>query len=349
VGTTKQTDPGAAGQRGGRLDVRRKVVYCVVPRDLADELHDRLREHWRDDDSVVVVVERRRSDRRRSERRSRDLGDAELPDRRRIPGAEGRRVSDRRVLAVPVAPIGLPAIAAPYAERLLFLELLEPGGRMAEDVETNRLVVRIQAGETAAFDLLYLRYFDRVYAYARVALRDAHEAEDVAQQVFANVIGALSRYEVRDDTPFRAWLFRITRNVVLRTLQRSGRLQPEEPMELDRRLERPAPQAPMGLEWLSDHDLANLVERLPMSQRQVILLRYVFEFTTAEIGAALERSPVAVRMLEHRAMRALESRLATLRGKPGRCDRSSMVIRARPLPVLSSRRLALHGCGKTFT
>jgi RNA polymerase sigma-70 factor (ECF subfamily) len=324
------------------------VVYCVVPRDLAGELHDSLREHWRDDDSVVVVVERRASDRRRGERRGREAAGRARAERRKISNAAGRRVGDRRVLAVPVTPVDVPAIAMPYADRLLFLELLEPGGRATEDVETNRLVVRIQAGDTAAFDMLYLRYFDRVYAYARVALRDAHEAEDVAQQVFANVIGALDRYQVRDDTPFRAWLFRITRNVVLRTLQRSGRLQPEEPTELDRRLESPAPQAPMGLEWLSDHDLASLVERLPMSQRQVILLRYVFEFTTAEIGAALDRSPVAVRMLEHRAMRALESRLATLRGKPSRCDRSSMVIRARPLPVLSSRRRALHRCGGTF-
>jgi RNA polymerase sigma-70 factor, ECF subfamily len=341
-------DPGAAAQRSGRFDVRRKVVYCVVPRELADELHDSLREHWREEDSVVVVVERRRSDRRLVERRSGQVSDADRADRRRIPGVAGRRVSDRRGLAVPVAPIDLPAIAARHADRLLFLELLEPGGRAAEDVETNRLVVRIQAGDAAAFDMLYLRYFDRVYAYARVALRDAHEAEDVAQQVFANVIQALGRYEVRDETPFRSWLFRITRNVVLRTLQRSGRLQPEEPAELDRRLESPTPEAPMGLEWLSDHDLASLVERLPMSQRQVILLRYVFEFTTAEIAHALERSPVAVRMLEHRAMRALESRLAALRGKAHRCDRSSMVIRARPLPVLSSRRLALRHSGRTF-
>jgi hypothetical protein len=73
----------------------------------------------------------------------------------------------------------------------------------------------------------------------------------------------------------------------------------------------------------------------------VIVLRYVFEFTTDEIASALERSPVAVRMLEHRAMRALEARLAALRGGVRRCERSAMVACPRQLPVIASRRLAL--------
>jgi RNA polymerase sigma-70 factor, ECF subfamily len=333
------------GQAGGgkrdRFAGHRRVVYCVLPAELAIELHDALREHWRDDDSIVVVVERRSLDRRRAERRGIGREQPEQPERRRILGTAGRRVGERRGVAVTVGSPELPAVAAPYVDRLWFVERLEPRGRDAEDLESNRLIVRIQAGDASAFDLLYLRYFDRVYAYARVALRDAHEAEDVAQQVFVNAIQALPRYEVRDETPFRSWLFRITRNLVLRSISRSGRLQPEEPEELERRLESPAPDPPMGLDWLSDHDLARLVERLPMSQRQVLLLRYVFEFTTAEIAEALDRTPVAIRMLEHRAMRALEARLAAMRGSAPRCERFPMVVRTRALPVLASRRRAL--------
>jgi RNA polymerase sigma-70 factor (ECF subfamily) len=328
--------------------VGRSTLYCVIPRELASELHDQLRAHWRDDSTMVVVVERRRSDRRRIERR-RSTKRRRQAERRRVPTPAGRRGGDRRMLAVPVSPPELPPRARPHADRLTFLERVEPNGRRAEDQEANRLIVRIQAGDAAAFDLLYLRYFDRVYAYARVALRDAHEAEDVAQQVFANVIQALPRYRVRDDVPFRGWVFRITRNTVLRALSRTGRLRPAEPAELDRRLESPTAEPPVGLEWLSDTDLAILVERLPLSQRQVILLRFVFELSTKEIAAALERSPVAVRMLEHRAMRALEARLAVMRGSTRRCTRSSMLARRRPLPVISSRRFALHSPGGALT
>jgi RNA polymerase sigma-70 factor, ECF subfamily len=330
-----------AGRRGSDA-ARRKTIYCVIPRDLAGELHEYLRDAWRDDDSLTVVVERRRRDRRQRERRGEAAPDAQGPERRRIPGFGGRRVSERRLVAVTPAPADLPEKARAHAHRLQFVERVASSGRVAEDRDANRLVVRIQGGDTSAFDELYLTYFDRVYAYARVALRDPHEGEDVAQQVFASVVQALPRYRVRDDVPFRAWLFRITRNAVLRALSRTGRLRPEEPSELDRRLESPTPESPAGLDWLSDTDLAMFVERLPLSQRQVILLRYVFEFTTDEIGVALERSPVAIRMLEHRAMRALEARLHALRGSAHGGSRSSMVARTRPLPVLTSRRLALH-------
>jgi RNA polymerase sigma-70 factor, ECF subfamily len=322
----------------------RRTVFCVVPRDLAPELHDALREHWRDDPSIVVVVERRVTERRRLERRSTREPAPASGDRRKSPRAGERRWQERRAISgrveSPVLPPGLQSLA----DRLLFVARVEPASRHAEDREANRLVERVKIGDTAAFDRLYMRYFDRVYAYARVALRDPHEAEDVAQQVFANVIQALPRYEVRADAPFRAWLFRITRNAVLRALSRAGRLRPEEPTELDRRLESPTPDAPMGLAWLSDDDLAILVERLPLGQRQVILLRYVFDFTTHEIASALDRTPVAIRMLEHRAMRALESRLGTLRGTR-RCDRSSMALRRRPHTVLSRRLMALLPSG----
>ena len=64
------------------------MIYCVVPVELADELYDKLVEHYRDDPNVEVIVERRRG----PDRRQGDPGDfkeqRELRDRRRrrVPG-----------------------------------------------------------------------------------------------------------------------------------------------------------------------------------------------------------------------------------------------------------------------
>src|SRR5687768_11673112 len=76
----------------------------------------------------------------------------------------------------------------------------------AEDVQVAELVKVIQAGGNGeAFSELYRTYFDRVYGYMRLILRDEHEAEDAAQQVFINVLKGIDSYEPLK--PFRAWLF----------------------------------------------------------------------------------------------------------------------------------------------
>ena len=40
------------------------MIYCVVPKPLADELYPKMVEHYRDDENVTVIVERREADRR---------------------------------------------------------------------------------------------------------------------------------------------------------------------------------------------------------------------------------------------------------------------------------------------
>ena len=57
------------------------MIYCVIPRELADELYDKLVEYYKDNPNVTVIIDRREgSDRRHN----RDYGGKrELRDRRR--------------------------------------------------------------------------------------------------------------------------------------------------------------------------------------------------------------------------------------------------------------------------
>ncbi len=64
------------------------MIYCVVPKPLADELYPKLVEHYKDDTNVSVIVDRREFDRRARYGRS---GAA--------PGAaEDEDVSQRRIV-----------------------------------------------------------------------------------------------------------------------------------------------------------------------------------------------------------------------------------------------------------
>jgi hypothetical protein len=59
------------------------VIYCVVPRELADELYDKLVDYYKDDPNVKVIVDRRESSERRDPERRGSRGDRRRP---RIPG-----------------------------------------------------------------------------------------------------------------------------------------------------------------------------------------------------------------------------------------------------------------------
>jgi hypothetical protein len=58
------------------------VIYCVVPRELEDELYDKLVEYYKDNPNVTVIVDRREGPDRRAGKKK-GGGVREIRDRRR--------------------------------------------------------------------------------------------------------------------------------------------------------------------------------------------------------------------------------------------------------------------------
>jgi RNA polymerase sigma-70 factor (ECF subfamily) len=331
--------------REGFVQAGRPVFYCVIPWELAPQLHDLLRRHFAARPDVEVVVEHRRGERRMlADRRGPENATGQSSswvERRRILAASGRRAGERRAPTVQVQSAELPRRARPYASRLRFFERIELSGLEREDVDTHRLIARIQSGETEAFATLYERYFDRVYGYLSVALRDHHLAEDGAQHVFMRLFESLPSY-ARRSAPFRAWLFVVVRNYALNQLRVSNRIELIDPAELDRRRECGDPIEPdKVLSWISNRELLMFVERLPLAQREVLVLRYVLDLTSTQIGSALGRSADDVRMLQHRALTVLRDRLTAVQGGSRGRTRASVRRYRSQAPVLRTRRFAL--------
>jgi hypothetical protein len=78
------------------------MIYCVVPRELADELYPKLLEHYEHEENVTVIVDRRKADRRSRHGRAGGPGDRA--------GAQRRVIRDRRRARVPG---DLPPLAQP--------------------------------------------------------------------------------------------------------------------------------------------------------------------------------------------------------------------------------------------
>jgi hypothetical protein len=65
------------------------MIYCVIPRELADELYDKMVEYYKDNPNVTVIIDRREGDDRRNIQDDADFKEKRLTrDRRRarIPG-----------------------------------------------------------------------------------------------------------------------------------------------------------------------------------------------------------------------------------------------------------------------
>jgi RNA polymerase sigma-70 factor, ECF subfamily len=192
------------------------------------------------------------------------------------------------------------------------IRALERSGREADDSDTEDLIVRAQGGDAGAFQSLYLRYYDLVYGYGKAILRDAHEAEDVTQDVFIRVMRLLPRYQIQVGRPFRVVLLRIARNRSIDYLRKQKRCAVQARGEDDGRLDPLTLDGdpPGAFDGLPDPELARCLRRLPLSQRQVIFLRYVFDLSQKEIADVIDASQQAVRNLQYRGLRGLRAQLA---------------------------------------
>jgi RNA polymerase sigma-70 factor (ECF subfamily) len=182
------------------------------------------------------------------------------------------------------------------------------GRRASDRPDPDLAAVRAAQRDPRAFDALYRRYLDRVYAYSFYQLGDHHDAEDATERTFLAALAALPTFEDRGST-FRAWLFRIAHNTVANA-RRSRFRRATQP--LPDGLERAAPDAdPAGLVARADElrEVLGALAELPDERRQVVVLRFVDGLSAAEIGEVLDRSPGAARVLLHRALRDLAARL----------------------------------------
>jgi RNA polymerase sigma-70 factor (ECF subfamily) len=173
------------------------------------------------------------------------------------------------------------------------------------DAEVSELVGRSKMGDELAFAELYVRFFDRVYRYLLVALKNPDDAQEVSQDVFLRAFSMLDHYEPsRGD--FRDWLFSMVRSRAIDHLRKGARASTVDPRHMPSHAIPVAERAGTLLERLDPGSgVRALIDALPEKQRRVVALRFVFELSTIEIADVLGSTPQAVRQQQHRALKGL--------------------------------------------
>lgn len=163
------------------------------------------------------------------------------------------------------------------------------------------LALRSREGDVAAFEVLARRFQDRVYSYALRMVGDAHEAEDLTQEVLLRTFRSLERFDATQR--LAPWVFGIAAHVCRDWLRRRGRRR-ESVREGVEDLAA-APVAPAASEVVEAREqrerVLRAVRRLPLKYREVVVLHYLEELGYDEVAASLGIKPAAAR---RRALRA---------------------------------------------
>jgi RNA polymerase sigma-70 factor (ECF subfamily) len=189
----------------------------------------------------------------------------------------------------------------------------EPPGRDPGDAE---LIAAAQA-DLRAFAPLYGRYQDDLLRYCLYGLGDWDEAADATQQIFANALANLPRFQDRGDS-FRGWLFTIAHHEVGARQRRARRV--DGPLTEEDEIVDPAP-TPEDLAIATDdlQRLRALLVRLPPKRRQVCELRLA-DLTDREIAGVLGMTEGAVRTAQSRAVEQLRDLMGVAAARTGGRD-----------------------------
>ena len=208
---------------------------------------------------------------------------------------------------------GLHGKPLPSLERLML-------GVRTEDVSSRRsqsnddplearAVAGVKAGDEAAYDYLVSKYMKRVLSIAWGIVRNAADAEDLAQEAFVKAFETMPRF--RSGEPFGPWIYRIVTNLGLDLLKHRKRVRHEELSE-----SAPASRGDNADLPAVSHELASRIdaamESLPENQRIVARLFLVEQFEHPEIAAMMGLSEGTVRSHLSLARRKLQDKLADL-------------------------------------
>jgi RNA polymerase sigma-70 factor (ECF subfamily) len=199
--------------------------------------------------------------------------------------------------------------------------------RTDRDID-QELVVRAQAGDKRAFELLVVKYQRRVARLLSRLIRDQNEIEDVSQESFIKAYRALPSF--RGESAFYTWLYRIAINTAKNHLSTLGRrpqlladYEDEEGESLDAAAQIPDYHTPET--ELSNRQIVStvnaVVDELPSELRTAITLREMEGLSYEDIAAVMNCPIGTVRSRIFRAREAIADKLRPLLDIVGRDKR----------------------------
>ncbi len=163
------------------------------------------------------------------------------------------------------------------------------------------LLDRSRAGDSGAFGVIFQRYAKKIYRFIFFRIKEKDLADDLTNEVFLKMWQQIQADKKIDN--LKAYIYKITRNLLIDYYRKQ---RDEVDIENAKHLIDDNQDLINDITLTSEViELLTKIEFLREDYREVLLLRYVEDLSIAEIADILDKSPGAVKVTTHRAIKKL--------------------------------------------
>lgn len=191
-------------------------------------------------------------------------------------------------------------------------------GLMADNIADKEIIERVKNGDKKAYDLLVLKYQQRVINLISRFVKNYADALDISQETFIKAYKALPNF--RGESAFYTWLYRIAVNTAKNHLTVQSRkitksdydVTEIEQIEGNMTLtEQTTPENLLIKDELQE-TILNTIENLPEDLKSAIMLREIEGLSYEEIAAVMECPVGTVRSRIFRARETIDNKIKPL-------------------------------------
>ena len=193
---------------------------------------------------------------------------------------------------------------APISGRFFVTKVSNMRYNTRMDAKVLELVIQAKNGDQTAFGGLYDMFADKLFRYIRIKIQNKQQAEDILQEAFIKTWRNLHLFTIEGGN-FQAWMYRITSNCMNDYFRKIYR-RPEN-LELNENMDKPSSEnleKAVG-DRLETENVLEAFNLLPARYREILELRFVQDLSLDESSKILNKSNLAVRVLQHRALKKL--------------------------------------------
>lgn len=171
-----------------------------------------------------------------------------------------------------------------------------------KQLSDEELASKVAIGSTSYFEELITRYSSRLYYFLRYRFKTDQDIEDLIQETFLKAFRNIDRFNA--EHKFSTWLY----TIAIRLAISRFRSEKKRSVSLDPSPSPPDPQD-IVIQKEASRNIWNLASTLRETQYEALWLYYGEDIQIKEMAKILNKKPITVRVLLHRARQNLGKRM----------------------------------------